>query len=513
MYVRKKKNPSGKVSVQVIDKSRGKYKLIKTLGSSSDPQVVQKLVEQGKGWISNYLGHQDLFKLKVEEELELNQAEYFLSSIENVSINGGQLLFEKVYKSIGFDAVNDDILKYLVMARLSQPLSKLASVEYIKSYYDEDIQLHKIYRYMDKLYNTQQDKIQQISVAHTQKILGNEIGLLFYDVTTLYFETDKTDELRETGFSKEGKHSHPQIVLGLLVSKAGYPLSYSIFNGSQFEGRTMLPIIEDFISRFKLKNFVVVADSGMMNNTNIMLLEHSNYKYIIGARIKNENKVIKEWILSLKKDNGAFYEMKKETNRLIVSYSEKRAKKDKSNREKGIKRLKDAFKNGKLTKEKINNRGYNKFLEIKDKIEVIINEAKIKEDEEWDGLKGYVTNTDLSMQDVYDQYSALWIIEKAFRVTKSTLETRPIFHFSPRRIEAHICICFVAYKVYKELERIVGIYCDNLSIDKVVKIAKTITTIKLRLPQSQKLITKTMLLTDNQRSIAHMLDDNFWNEI
>ncbi len=157
------------------------------------------------------------------------------------------------------------MLKQLVIARLSQPMSKLATVNYLKSHFDEDVQLYWIYRYLDKLYNTQQELIQKISVEHTKKILGGKIGLMFYDVTTLYFETDTGDGLRESKVSEEGKHNQPQVVLGLLVIKAGYPLSYSVFNGSQYEGRTMLPIVEDFVQRFALEEFIVVADSGLMN--------------------------------------------------------------------------------------------------------------------------------------------------------------------------------------------------------------------------------------------------------
>ena len=264
---------------------------------------------------------------------------------------------------------------------LSQPMSKLATVEYLKSHFDEDIQLHRIYRYLDKLYNTQQEKIQQISVDHTRQILGGKIGLLFYDVTTLYFETDYGDELRETGFSKDGKHSQPQVVLGLLVSKDGYPLSYSVFSGSQYEGRTMLAVVEDFVQRFNLDDFIVVADSGLMNQSNIALLESGNYKYIIGARIKNESNEIKKWALSLSKQDGEFYETPKGTTRLIVGYSDNRAKKDRHNREKGVKRLEKAYRSGNISKENINKRGYNKFLEISDNIKVTINQDKIKQDE------------------------------------------------------------------------------------------------------------------------------------
>ncbi len=400
----------------------------------------------------------------------------------------------------------------MVIARLSQPMSKSATVEYLKSYFDEDLQLHKIYRYMDKLYNTQQEKIQQISVEHTRKILGGHIGLMFYDVTTLYFETDHEDELRENGFSKDGKHSQPQIVLGLLVSRDGYPLSYSLFNGSQYEGRTMLPIVEDFVQRFNLEDFVVIADSGLMNKSNISLMESFGYKYIIGARIKNETQDIKSQILSFNKCDNAFNELKKENDRLIIGYSAQRAKKDKYNRDKGIKRLRQAYKSGNITKENINKRGYNKFLEISDNVKVGINQNKIDEDEKWDGLKGYITNTSLPVKEIHEQYNSLWIIEKAFRITKGTIEMRPMFHFNPRRIEAHVCICFVAYKVYKELDRMLKSSNIQLSVDKVLNIAKTITTIKIKLPLSNTTLTKTMLITNKHKSISILFENQFWEK-
>lgn len=151
---------------------------------------------------------------------------------------------------------------------------------------------------------------------------------MFYDVTTLYFETAQTDVLREPGFSKDGKTAESQVVLGLLVSEGGYPLSYSLFNGSQYEGFTMIPMIDDFKQRFTLgDDFVVVADSGLMNKNNMKLLQQAGYKYILGARIKNESSDVKQWILSLDKADNVSHELRQPNGeRLIASYSEKRAK-------------------------------------------------------------------------------------------------------------------------------------------------------------------------------------------
>lgn len=168
-------------------------------------------------------------------------------------------------------------------------------MDYLKSYYDEDIDLNCIYRYMDKFYNTKMELAQQISVVHNRKIFGGKIGLMFYDVTTLYFETAQRYVIARVRFPKDGKTVESQVVLGLLVSEGGHPLPYSLFNGSQYEGFTMIPMIDGFKQSFGIRDdFVVVADSGLMNKTNVTLLQQAGYKYIPGARIKNENESVKQ---------------------------------------------------------------------------------------------------------------------------------------------------------------------------------------------------------------------------
>ena len=511
MFIRKKPNRSGSVSVVVVEKRNGITHYLKTIGTSSDEKKIDEFYEQGKKWISKQSGKIDMFAAQTQIEEERQVFDNLISNIENILLNGTQLILDKVFDLVGFQAIQDDILRHLVIARLCQPRSKVGTVNYLKSHFDEDASLDKIYRYLDKLNDSQKEEIQRISVSHTQKILGGQIGLVFYDVTTLYFETDTYDDLRKTGFSKDGKHSNPQIILGLLVSEGGYPLAYFIHEGNKYEGKTMLPAIENFVSKFNLSDFVIVADSGLMNNENIALLEEKNYKYILGARIKNETKIITNWILSQEKTDCNFYEYQKtEKCKLIVGFSEKRAKKDAHNREKGIRRLEKEFKRGLITKDKINKRGYNKFLNLQDNIEVKIDYGKVKEDEKWDGFKGYLTNTTLPASAICEHYSGLWQIERAFRISKGTLELRPMFHFTPKRIEAHVCICFVAYKVYKELERILKLRGINLSVDSVIDIAKTITTLKIKLPKSGETLTKTMILTERHRQIASLFDENFW---
>ena len=508
MFVRKKKNRSGTISVVVVDKHGGKFKELHTIGVAHDKQEADTLCEEGKRWINTYLGIQVIdFEEPDRKEEEKAKAQAMLDNIDSVLLNGAKLVLDKVYDSIGFNEIKDDVLRNLVIARLCQPMSKMATVEYLKSHFDEDVSLSKIYRYLDKLYNTQQEKVQRISVEHTFSVLGSRIEILFYDVTSLYFESFREDVLRTPGFSKDGKTAETQIILGLLVCENGYPLAYSIFNGAQYESYTMIPLIDDFKQRFGINDFIVVADSGFMIRRNIDLLRRGGYKFIIGARIKKTAGSLKDWIISLPHEEGMFYERKLDNgDRLIVTYSSKRASKDAFNRQRGVERLRKAYASGKITKDKINKRGYSKFLKIDNDVEVSINEEKIKEDEEWDGLKGYITNADIAASNVVDQYRGLWVVERAFRISKGTIETRPIFHFTERRIEAHVCLCFVAYKVYKELERIISVLGLNLSVDSVIKIAKTITTIRMRLPLNRETITRTMLLTPEHRLLQPLLE-------
>jgi transposase len=515
MFVKKKRNRSGTTSVVVSEKCNQIYKEHITIGISSDELEIKQLVEQGKQWISDYkrkfFPELDFFG---EEKQSQADEKYlvlqFLNQVENILLNGTELILDRVFNQVGFHQIKDDIFRKLVHARLSYPGSKSATVEYLKNHFDEDVHLSRIYRYLDKLNHSQQDKIQDISVLHTQQLLGGQIGVMFYDVTTLYFETDQEDELRKTGFSKEGRHSNPQIILGLLVSIDGYPLAYCIHEGNKYEGHTMLPIVKEFVKKYQLSDFVVVADSGLMTEKNLLEMETNGYQYIIGAKIKSETISVKQWIISQPKIDRQMVELEKENGRrLLVGYTEERAKKDAYNRQKGVKRLEKIYKRGSLTKEHINKRGYNKFLKIEQDITVSINYDKIAEDAQWDGLKGYLTNTELTMEQVYTAYHNLWNVERAFRISKSKIEIRPMFHFTRKRIEAHICICFVALKVYKELERILKGTQINMSVDKVLNMAKTITTIQIRMPLNNQILSKTMLMKRHKK-IKILFDENFW---
>jgi transposase len=366
-----------------------------------------------------------------------------------------------------------------------------------------DVQV--VYRYLDKLYNTEKERVQDISYHHTLNVLYQEVSIVFYDVTTIYFEADGEDEFRKKGFSKDGKNQNPQIVLGLLVSNGGYPLAYDIFEGNKFEGHTMLPIINAFKEKYKLNNLIIVADAGLLSKENISELQKGGYEYILGARIKSESTDMKEKILALQLANGQSTVLQKDAHtKLVVSYSKSRATKDAHNRERGIKKLEQHIKSGKLTKASINNRGYNKFLNIENAVTISLNNDKIEEDKKWDGLKGYITNTLLDKDQIIENYKNLWQIEKAFRIAKTDLKIRPIYHRVRRRIEAHICIAFVAYKIYKELERQLKEKQSSLSPEQAIDIAKTIFAVKVRHPESNDVIYRTLLITEDHNLLAKL---------
>ena len=348
MFVRRKANKSGTFSVQVVDRIRGHYTLIKSFGASKSEEELVRMEKCASDYIMTYGGQAVIDFRQDEMTRKEATAERIFDSIVDIRQDGVRLILDSIYTGIGLDTIGDDTLKLLSIARICQPKSKVATATYLKRHFDEDINLNKIFRYMDTLYNTQRELIQQISVEHTRELLGGKIGIVFYDVTTLYFETSREDVLRSPGFSKGGKTAESQIVLGMLVSSDGYPLSYNIFNGSQYEGRTMIPIIDDFVQRFSLTDFIVVADAGLLSRKNIALLKHAGYKFILGGRIRKESKPVQDWVLSLKKDTRTLHETAiNGDERIIVSYSEQRAEKDRHNRDKGIQRIRKAYASGK----------------------------------------------------------------------------------------------------------------------------------------------------------------------
>ena len=497
MFIRKKPNKSGSASIQIISKSRGKYRVVKTIGSSSTEKGIMLLLHQAKHELEKIVGQRSLFISEND-----NLIESFLSTLSNANIRvvGPEIVFGKIYNAIGFNSIKEELFKHLVISRLAFPLSKLKTIDYLYRYQGISVNISKIYRFMDKLNNSLKELVEQITYKHTLKLLRNKISVVFYDMTTLYFEASDEDDLRKTGFSKDGKPQNPQIFIGLLVGTGGLPIGYDIFEGNIYEGNTLIPVLEKLSKKFNLSKPIVVADAGLLSTNNIQLLEKSGYQYILGARIKNESKEIKQQITKLLLKNDEYKIIKKQTGqRLVITYSDKRAAKDEFNRNRGLARLEKRIKSGKLTKANINNRGYNKYLRIEGKVNVKIDYDKFENDKKWDGLKGYLSNAELSPRQIIENYKNLWHIEKAFRMSKTDLRIRPIYHRIRERIEAHICISFTAYAIYKELERILYKEKASFSVKKAAELTQTMYQLNVILPES-KLQKKILLNMDKEQT-------------
>lgn len=513
MFIRKYKNRSGSVSVQIIAKEKGKYQVLETLGTAKNPEEIETLFLKAQIHLrQKQFPNQPSLMVYPDELMMQNLMENLGNS--NIHTIGPELVFGKLFDKIGFSEIKDKLFRHIVIARLTYPTSKLKTVDYLLRYQGLKISADSIYRFLDKLHHTYKDQAESIAFQYTRKILKGIISVVFYDLTTLYFEAEDEDDLRKIGFSKDGKFQKPQIMLGLLTGKNGYPIGYDIFEGNTFEGHTLVPTLEKIQGKYEKYGFtkpIVVADSALMSKDNIENLISHQYQFIIGARIKNENKEIKKQILTqarTMKDGDSFIIGKKDQTKLIVTYSTKRAKKDSYNRERGLKKLQQKVKTGKLTKNYINNRGYNKFLKLKGKVIVTIDQEKISQDQQWDGLKGYLTNTELTTKEVIENYGNLWQIEQAFRISKTDLKVRPIYHYRQKRIEAHICIAFVAYTIYKELERILKKEKIPFSAKRACELTHNMYEIEYLLPKSLKRVKTILKMDKEQQSLKNVIEKN-----
>jgi len=501
MFVRKKRNKSGTISVQIIDKSAG-YKVIETIGSSKNADEIANLVKKAEHQIRTNKGRQrELFRNLTAVDLE-----EYITGIVNTQVQtiGPELILGSLFDKIGFNVIKDDLFRHLVITRLVYPVSKLKTVDYLYRYQGTVVDVATIYRFLDKLHSTYKATVEKIAFEYTKGVL-KDITVVFYDMTTLYFESEDEDDLRKIGFSKDGKFRNPQIMLGLLVGQNGYPIGYDIFEGNVFEGKTLLPTLAKIKEKFGFGNPVVIADAAMLSKQNMNELRGNGYQFIIGGRIKNESAATKREIIEKAetiKNQEIMPFKRQDGSRLIVSYSSSRHKKDQYNRERGLKKLRQGIKSGKLKKKHINNRGYNKFLKLTGTVEVEVDEAKVEADSFWDGLKGYVTNTELPGNQVIDNYRHLWQIEKAFRISKTDLRIRPIHHYRQRRIEAHICIAFVAYTIYKELERLLGENKTEMSPKRALELTQNMYAIECQMPDEVEK-KRLMLKMDPEQQVLY----------
>ena len=538
MFIRKKRNKSGTISVFVLSTTKSrKQRLVKSFGSAHpcDTAAMEKQLQQASSFIQEMEGP-SLPHIYEEEDV----IDGFVSSLNNtqVQVAGPELVFGMLYDRIGYGAIRNRMFRNIVICRLFNPGSKLKIVDYMERYLHVTYSVDQIYRFLDNLCHRKEEEekdsdgrkpeiaagesestspakprpadfktlVEYIAYSYTKKMAGDGISVCFYDMTTLYFEAAEEDDLRKCGFSKDGKHSCPQIFLGLLVASGGNPIGYEIYEGNISEGHTMIPLIRKLASRFGFDKPIVVADAGLLSKANIEELTKDGYQYILGARPKSESEKVKEQILSLGMKYGDVVEIEKGGGvRLVLSCTEKRARKDAHNRQRGLARLQKKMAGGRLTKQNINNRGYNKYLKMEGEVTISINMERYEADAAWDGIKGYVTNTTLEKGEVIASYSNLWFIERAFRMNKFDLAVRPIYHRLRNRIEGHICICFTAYTIMLELERILKAAKSEITIYRAQELVKNMYVITYTLAKSKQTKRVYLGMDEEQSELCQLV--------
>ena len=500
MFVRVKTSNKGATTyVQIVQSvrkgDRVTQKIVRHIGVEKDSEELKKLKLLAESIRLKLEAGGQEFLFKPEEIVKLgdsgkkHEESDYIVNVKNLKeeqrlVSGIHNVYGKLFLDLGYDKVikrpsrnkaTVDIFKNIVLARIANPISKMATVDILEEDFGVTLDLDRVYRMMDSLDDDAIDRLKKITYQNSLNLFGSKIDVIFYDATTIYFESFTEDELKKNGFSKDHKHNQPQVLLALMVTTDGLPVDYEIFPGDVYEGHTLVPALTKIRKKYDIDRVVFVAGSAMLSENNIKMLEsleEHKFSYIVGARLKNMSANLKEKILDGKnyKKIKAGYSIAQIPNgdrKVIVSYSESRARKDASDRKKAIAKLIKKLDRSKSPKSHLSNHGYRKYLKVEGKSKLSLDEEKIAYDAKWDGLHGVVTNSDLSPVDVLSKYNDLWNVEAAFRVTKHDLKVRPVYHWKPRRIAAHIGICFTAYALVKHLEYRVRLQYKKLSIEKI----------------------------------------------
>jgi len=444
LSIRVVKTKSNARAVQLVKYVQRKTIVVEHIGSARNEDELATLKATARSRIDKIIQQQSLFPSSESSDNVL-----LLSKTNYIGFYYGFLyeVISHLQKLLGYTSLKIPLMNDLVTMRLVEPASKLRSIELMELYFGIKHHRKEFYK-SAKGWLDLKERIEKKIVAFAQKEYGFDFSLIFYDVTTLYFETFESDELRKTGFSKDNKIQQPQILIGLMVSRDGFPLGYEVFAGNTFEGHTILPILQKFIKKHKAENFTVVADAAMINQSNITELRNANINYIVGARLGNVSSHLLSTIeQKLVKEDGFTLRTKTEYGYLVCNFSEKRFKKDTYEMEKQIAKAKLLLKEPSKTRK-------TKFIKT-DNEKVSLNIALIEKTKKLLGVKGYYTDLHeeiVSNHEVIARYHDLYKIEQAFRVSKNDLQTRPIFHFKEEPIKFHILICFMALAVSKHIE-------------------------------------------------------------
>ena len=453
-FIRKAKTSSGATAVQIAHKTHGKVSKIEHIGSAHNDTDLATLLALAK---QRLIGAQLTLLPDTPSPLKIRQ-------VQSVS----QLLYDsliELYTQLGFSQLKDDTFAALCVARLVEPTSKLDSLRVLVDLGITGFSNTGVHRCLKRVIaNDYRDKLAKLCFAHAAT-QGAGITLVLYDVTTLYFEVQKEDDYRIPGMSKD-RRLEPQIMVGLLVDQNGFPLELHSFEGNKAETKTILPVIEAFKQRHGLLGITVVADAGMLSANNLEALAAAGYSYIVGSRMHKIPYDIAEYQKTKELNDNQIITAKTavEGQRVIYQYRAKRAALDLRNIAKQIEKAKKIV-SGKTSSKKA------KFLSVSTKKKQL-NQALIDKAKALAGIKGYVTNlpaTGTSNERVIGYYHQLWQVEQSFRMSKSDLKARPIFHHQKEAIEAHLTVVMAALAIGRTIERKTG-----LSIKKLVKILRPI---------------------------------------
>ena len=446
-FIRKVKTASGATAVQIAYKQKGRIVKIHHIGSAHDEEELKILLSLARN------------------RLQANQLELFPEAQSSLRISikksfSGLLwtTLQEEYKKLGFSRLNDEIFEALCIARIVEPTSKLDSLRVMADLGVEPINRNKLYRCLAKA--AEQDYRKTISQACFEHVKGHGFTLVLYDVTTLYFEVQKEDDFRKSGLSKE-RRLEPQIIIGLLVDQNGFPLVLHSFEGNKAETKTILPVIEAFQSQHGLNKITIVADAAMLSATNLEALTEAGYTYIVGSRLHKVPYDIAEYQKNGELSDQQILTMQQDGYRVIYQYRAKRAALDLRNIEKQVAKAKKAL-SGQIPANRT------KFLSVKAKSKQL-NQKLIDKARTLAGIKGYVTNLDIPDKDVIEYYHQLFQVEATFRMAKSDLRARPIYHQNREAIEVHLTIVLAALAISRNIERQTGI-----SIKQFVKLMRPI---------------------------------------
>jgi transposase len=497
MFVRVKPKPNGKKSIQIVESYRRadqvSQKIVRHVGQAITDREVEEMTRLAQSMINEMETEKQpclpfLDPLKVLKGNRQKKESSDTVKIKNIReeqriIDGIGDVFGKLYNDLKLDKLIggthkddqwNDILESCILARIANPVSKRRSASLLEEDYGIKIPLEKIYRMMDHVADRESDIKQRIAQT-TLSLFQEQVDVLFFDVTTLYFESIDTDELKAFGFSKDCKFKEVQVVLALVTTTKGLPITYRLFPGNTYEGGTLMEMVKDLQTQYAIKNILLVADRAMFTEENLSSMESLGIQYIVAAKLKTLPKSLKSDILHadyteevIGDEMHWLKEFEYKARRLVVGYSAKRAGKDAADRQRLVDRLLKKVKGDKIkVQDLIPNYGSKKYISIENG-SASVNQEKIKADAEWDGLHGVITNaTDKTSSELLSRYRELWQIEEAFRLSKHDLKMRPIFHWTENRIKAHIAICFLAFTLAKQAVYRIALQQEPMSFEQI----------------------------------------------